>query len=573
MLNAVNRFAENPVNMNIPRSGWKMQSTVKTSFNTGQLIPFYCTEILPSDSCKVKTSIVCRMQTLITPPMDNLFLDTYYFFIPNRLLWEHWEEFLGENKTGHWIQDVVYEVPMLKAPSGGWDVGSLADYFGIPTGIENIEISALPFRAYGLICNEWFRSENLTDPVLVNIDDTVRNGTNGTNEVTDVQLGGVPFKVAKLFDYFTSALPAPQKGDPVVIPILGTDPIPVQTSNIAQNPSDFVDMISGKPVPLAFTTTGSVKNPLHFSFQVNPIGTNSSPNAGNVGDNNATGWTGGDMSRFSAGITENTSYPINLYAYPPEGAGVIDINTLRTAFQMQRFFERMARGGSRYRELIKSFFGVSVQDMRVQIPEFLGANRIPININQIIQQSETATTPQGTTTGMSLTTDVNYNFDKSFTEHGYIIGLMCVRYEHSYQQGLHRMWSRKGKFDFYWPTFAHLGEGPIYNREIFAQGTEEDNEVFGYQERWAEYRYSPSYVTGEMRSNHSNTLDVWHLADDYETLPMLSDEWIREDKSNVDRVLAVTSEVSNQFFADILVENEIRRAMPLYSVPGLIDHF
>jgi hypothetical protein len=286
--------------------------------------------------------------------------------------------------------------------------------------------------------------------------------------------------------------------------------------------------------------------------------------------NGYAGYFGVPTLEQLAGHPENSG----LVAVQPSVAQAATINQLRLAFQIQKFYEQQARGGSRYTEVVRSFFGVTSPDARLQRPEYLGGNRVPINVNQIVQQSGTqsGTTPQGTVVGQSLTTDKHSDFTKSFTEHGLIIGVMVARYDHTYQQGLNRLWSRKDKFDFYWPVFANIGEQAIKNKEIFAQGNDKDNEVFGYQEAWAEYRYKPNMVTGEMRSAYAQSLDVWHLADDYSTLPSLSDSWIREDKANIDRVLAVTSAVSNQFFADIYVKNYCTRPMPMYSVPGLIDH-
>lgn len=529
--------------IDIQRSRFDRSSSVKTSFNAGDVVPFYLEEVLPGDTFNVKTSRVVRMQTLLTPMMDNVYLDTYYFFVPNRLVWSHWKEFCGENTESAWIPETEYAMPQITAPFGGWSVGTIADYFGIPTGVSGLSVSALPFRAYALIMNEWFRDQNLQDPLVVPVDDSTVQGVNTDTFVTDVAKGGKPFIAAKYHDYFTSALPAPQKGPDVTIPIATAGEYAVVTKN--------------ETVP----NPGNVALHSAFSFS----------------DNKYLYITNASDNHVAASLNPQSTGPLvpdNLWAVTTGDAQAATINQLRLAFQIQKFYERQARGGSRYTEVIRSFFGVTSPDARLQRPEYLGGNRVPINVNQVIQQSgtESTTTPQGTVVGMSLTTDSHSDFTKSFTEHGFIIGVMCARYDHTYQQGLARLWSRKDKFDFYWPVFANIGEQAIKNKEIYAQGNTTDDEVFGYQEAWAEYRYKPNIVTGEMRSSYDQSLDVWHLADDYSKLPSLSAEWIREDKSTIDRVLAVSSSLSNQFFADIYVSNKCTRPMPMYSIPGLIDH-
>lgn len=554
--NTESHFSLSP-HVDISRSRFDRSSSLKTSFNAGDVVPFFLEEVLPGDTFSVDTSKVVRMQTLLTPMMDNVYLDTYYFFVPNRLVWDHWKEFCGENTESAWIPQTEYTLPQITSPADqGWSVGTLADYFGIPTGVAGLSVSVLPFRAYALIMNEWFRDQNLQDPLVVPTDDSTVAGVNTGTFVTDVAKGGKPFVAAKYHDYFTSALPAPQKGPDVTIPV-------------ATAGETYV-VGNGKTLGL---TNGSVLGALGLSPDRQGIYSDKfgSPLDGGVPSANGyTGYFGVPTLEQLAGHPENSG----LVAVQPSVAQVATINQLRLAFQIQKFYERQARGGSRYTEVVRSFFGVTSPDARLQRPEYLGGNRVPINVNQIVQQSgtESSGTPQGTVVGQSLTTDKHSDFTKSFTEHGLIIGVMVARYDHTYQQGLNRLWSRKDKFDFYWPVFANIGEQAIKNKEIFAQGNDKDNEVFGYQEAWAEYRYKPNMVTGEMRSAYAQSLDVWHLADDYSTLPSLSDSWIREDKSNIDRVLAVTSAVSNQFFADIYVKNYCTRPMPMYSVPGLIDH-
>ncbi len=556
--NVESHFATNPTSIDISRSRFDRSFSVKTSFNAGDVIPFYLDEVLPGDTFNVKTSRVVRMQPLVAPIMDNVYLDTYYFFVPNRLVWEHWQEFNGENTQSAWVPTVEYSVPQITAPEGGWNVGTLADYFGLPTGVSNISVSALPFRAYALIMNDWFRDENLIQPLNISFGDATVQGVNTGTYVTDVAKGGLPFRAAKYHDYFTSALPSPQKGPDVTVSLLGSAPVvPYEASNAFE---DF-QIKNGNVVPASYTTvskflTGGYDNTNANSEQVYTFS----------GDTNVH-----HSSPFAVSNDSNL-LPTNLRANLSD-LNVVTINQLRTAFQVQKLYERDAIGGSRYIELLKSHFGVTSPDARLQRPEYLGGNRVPININQVVQNSQTTEqSPQGNPVGLSLTTDSHSDFTKSFVEHGFIIGVMVARYDHTYQQGIERMWSRKGRFDYYWPVFANLGEMAILNKEIYAQGTAKDNEVFGYQEAWADYRYKPNRVTGEMRSQYAQSLDIWHLADDYSSLPSLSPEWIMEDKSPIDRVLAVSSQNANQFFADIYVQNYATRPMPLYSIPGLIDH-
>lgn len=548
MRNVESRFAVNPTNIDISRSRFSRAASVKTSFNCGDLVPFYCDEVLPGDTFSIDDSKVVRMSTLLTPIMDNLYLDTYYFFVPARLCWDHWQNFCGENTESAWYPTTDYSIPQITSPeSTGWTVGSLADYFGIPIGVPNLSVNALPFRAYALICNEWFRDENLTDPLFVDLGDTTIKGTNGTTP-EDIVKGGSPFKVAKYHDYFTSCLPAPQKGPDVLLPI--GDSAPVYPGNTKHN--YFPDA-----APLYFGTYPNGDKPSSVNHT---LGIDGEQFALRIGD-------GGSL-----GATHAAVIPTNLFADLSLATGS-SINQLRLAFQVQKLYERDARGGTRYTEILRSHFGVTSPDARLQRPEYLGGNRKPINVTQVVQNSATIPdSPQGNTAAYSATIDSENAFTKSFVEHGFVIGLMCVRYDHTYQQGIERMWSRKQRFDYYYPVFANIGEQAVLNKEIYAQGTAQDDEVFGYNEAWADYRYKPSRTTGYMRSTAPTSLDVWHLGDNYKELPKLSDGWIREDGKIVDRVLAVTSDITHQFFADIYVKNDSVRPMPVYSVPGLIDH-
>lgn len=545
--NQNSRFATNPTNLDISRSKFERSHSIKTSFNVGDIIPFYVDEVLPGDTFQIDTSKVVRLQTPITPFMDNIYLDTYYFFVPNRIVWEHWKQFQGENTESAWLPTTEYTVPQITAPEGGFAEGTIADYFGIPTKVPGLSVNALPFRAYALICNDWFRDENLCDPLNIPLSDATVTGVNTGNFVTDVAKGGLPYKAAKYHDYFTSALPAPQKGPDVGIGLAGSAEVYGSGLSplIQASSTDGSGYVAGSPVPLVSEGSG-----------FHGLGLGSSSVAGKQ-----TFFATKDAGGNPLGLADLGT------------ASAVTINELRLAFQMQKLLEKDARGGTRYIEILKSHFGVTSPDARLQRPEYLGGNRIPISVSQTIQTSQTTQdSPLGDTGAYSLTVDSHSDFTRSFTEHGFVLGLMVARYDHTYQYGLERQWSRKTRFDYYFPVLANIGEQAIKNKEIYATGTAKDDEVFGYQEAWADYRYKPSRVTGEMRSNSSKTLDFWHVADKYSELPKLSAAWIFEDKSNVDRVLEVTSAVANQLFADIYIRNYTTRPMPLYSIPGLVDH-
>ncbi len=567
--NVESHFSKLP-SAEIQRSVFDRSSDHKTSFNVGDLIPFYVDEVLPGDTFDVTTSKVVRSQTMLTPIMDNLYLDTYYFFVPNRLVWKHWKEFCGENTAGAWAPTVEYTIPSISAPSGGFTTGTIADYMGLPVGVEwsasdELSPSALPFRAYALICNEFFRDENLSDPLNIPLDDANQAGSNGANYISDVANGGKPFRAAKYHDYFTSALPEPQKGEAVGIPIsipsyAGTYPV------ITGNVDNYKDNLNGYPMFAHYTDPNvnvNTSNPVSLRL---------------VGSG-FTYLSGNPVDVLYAGSGQSEALvPSNLQVNIPTKDGGTDVsfsvNELRLAFAMQRYLESLARNGSRYTELLLGLFGVKSPDARLQRPEYLGGNRVPISVSEVTNSAQSDTDFLGDLGAKSNTSDVNHDFVKSFTEHGYVIGVMVARYDHSYSQGLEKFWSRKTFTDFYNPKFAHLGEVPIYQCEIYAKSDNFNKKnVFGYQEIWADYRFKPSRISGEMRPGVVNTLAQWHLSDNYSTAPTLSDGWIREDTSNVDRVLAVTSKAANQFWADIYIQNKCTRCMPMYSVPGLIDHF
>ena len=566
--NAVSRFAQVP-RAEIRRARFKRDFANITTINEGDLVPLYVDEVLPGDTISCQLNGLVRMATPLYPVMDNCYLDTYAFFVPCRLLWEHWENLMGQNDESYWAEKTEYSVPQTTAPGTGWQVGTIADYMGVPTGIHNISVNSLPFRAYARIWNEWFRDENLQQPVVQDMDDANNTGSNTGNQLTDAQNGGLPLKVAKYHDYFTSCLPEPQKGEASAIPIeLGGfapvywgdengNPYQTNTTSWPGNPGYFIKQ--GSMDATIYQTFSSQYKPGKTPPWDTPSGHNEGKgfpvyydqgNHGEANQNNVGGWLVADMT---AGNQVS-----------------ITVNELRQAIAIQHILEADARGGTRYVELLAHEFGVTSPDSRLQRSEYLGGTRVPININQVIQQSSTTdTSPQGNTAAYSMTTLRNKMCSYSAVEHGYLLILGCIRVNHSYQQGLSRMWTRKSRFDFYHPMLANLGEMAVLNKEIYCQGTDKDDEVFGYQEAWADYRYHPNIVTGEMRSQYAQSLDAWHYGDYYDALPTLSSSWIQEGTENIDRTLAVQSENSHQFIADFYFDQTWTRPMPIYSVPGL----
>lgn len=573
MNNVFRDFTYNPVQLDIPRSKLQMKHSHKTTFNTGQIIPIYWREVVPGSTVKMEMAEVTRMQTPIFPIMDNAFIDTYFFFCPNRILWEHWEEFMGENKSGFWEQPIEYEVPQISFNSNNeiktegaplWikgdkyytyavQAGSLADYMGCPIVDANsttpswrgeFSVNALPFRAYYQIFNDWFRDENLVNPMEFDKGDTTIVAEMSSADQEAVWPLVPPAMASKYHDYFTSALPQPQKHDDVMLPLGTTAPV-ILGENIATGNTTNEDLV-GKMLSL----TGSGEGP---------------------------GTVYGTDPETGSGVTWTSGKANALYADLTTAVGA-SINELRTAFAIQRYYEKEARSGSRYIEKLKAFFGVTSPDGRLQRAEYLGGCRKAINIDQVVQTSATdETSPQGNTAAYSMTSQNEELFTKSFVEHGILMGIQVIRTEHSYQDGLNRMWLRKNKFDYYDPTFANLGEQAILNKEIYVTGSDvsgsKDEEAFGYQERWAEYRYAQNRVSGEFRSKYHQTLDAWHFADNYNALPSLSFAWMTEYETQMNRNIAVSSRLADQWMSDIFFEETWTQPMPVYSIPGLIDHF
>lgn len=524
----VHRFAMIP-KADIPRSSFDAQKTYKTTFDAGYLIPIYVDEMLPGDTFNLKMTAFSRLATPLYPIMDNMVMESFFFFIPNRLVWTNWVKMMGQQDNPG--DSISYTVPQMTSPAGGYAVNSLSDYMGLPTvgqitGSNTVTHSALYHRAYNLIWNEWFRDENLQNSVVVDKTDSASDPANY-----------VLLRRGKRKDYFTSALPWPQKGTTVNLP-LGTS-APVRSDNtdvrmgVSSSSTNYLSYAGGGANKLYLTPDGTDG---HVRF-----GTNT-----------------------------------GLFADLSEAASAT-INQLRQSFQIQRLLERDARGGTRYTEILRSHFGVVSPDARLQRPEYIGGGSTPININPIAQTSATnvtgGSTPLGNLAAMGTSLAHGHGFTYSAVEHGMIIGLVSVRADLTYQQGLQKMWSRKTRYDYYFPVFAHLGEQAILNKEIYCTGTSADDDVFGYQERWGEYRYKPSQITGLFKSTSAGTLDAWHLAQKFTSLPTLNNTFI-QDNPPVSRIVAVGDAANGkQFLFDAFFDVRMARPMPMYSVPGLIDHF
>lgn len=560
----------------VSRTRFKRNQNILTTFDAGKLIPFYVDEVLPGDTFSIDTAAIIRMTTPKYPVMDDAYIDFYYFFCPNRILWDNFKRFMGEADDKPWMPSKTYTVPKIKIGNKSvWpnpdraypDEDTILDYMGIPaksikTDKEaEYEINALPIRAYVKIWNEFFRDQNVGNPATLSTgDESLEYASGGPKEdqideetiLRNAQNGGYCLPVSRFHDYFSSCLPFAQRGPDVTIGLTGNAPIRLygeqgtRQDDIITNYGKTPTSIELMPNNLGIKESYDPKAPYFLSAQGS--------------DGNKLYYADGtpsinDIGRYAADLTNIET---------------ATINQLRQAFAVQHYFEALARGGSRYREQVRALFGVSISDKTVQVPEYLGGGRYHVNINQIVQtsgQQAENDTPIGETGAMSITPINESSFTKSFEEHGFIIGVMCVRHDHSYQQGLERFWSRTDRLDYYFPQFANLGEQPVKKKEIMVTGTSEDDETFGYQEAWADYRMKPNRVSGKMRSNAEGTLDFWHYADNYETVPTLSQEWMNEGKKEIARTLIVQNEP--QFFGAIRVMNKTTRCMPLYSVPGL----
>lgn len=568
------RHFNNVPQTHVSRTRFKRDQNILTTFDAGKLIPFYVDEVLPGDTFSVKTAAIIRMTTPKYPVFDDAYIDFYYFYCPNRILWDNFKRFMGEADEAPWMPVKTYKVPSIKIfnDAGGAerpypDTNSILDYMGVPAGIikkgeaGEVKVNALPIRAYVKIWNEFFRDQNVGNPAVFSTgDEDIEYAAGDENEnaiLRNAIHGGYCLPVNKFHDYFTSCLPYPQRGPEVTIALTGNAPL------TAYSQSDLSEIKIGTGFFNNEYNNGIVN---HTNISFTSEGTKFNVNRNNNGNeapvisgqyvqtmsqddaNFFNAWLGTDLSTVQAAT----------------------INQLRQAFAVQHYYEALARGGSRYREQIRALFGVSISDKTVQIPEYLGGGRYHVNINQIVQTSGQQTendTPIGETGAMSVTPINESSFTKSFEEHGFVIGVMCVRHNHSYQQGLERFWSRSDRLDYYFPQFANLGEQPVKKKEIMVTGKATDDETFGYQEAWADYRMKPDRVSGKMRSNAEGTLDFWHYADHYDTVPTLSQEWMVEGKAEIARTLIVQDEP--QFFGAIRVMNNTTRCMPLYSVPGL----
>lgn len=537
--------------MRASRTRFNRDQTILTTFDSGNLIPFYVDEVLPGDTFSVDTSAIIRMTTPKYPVMDDAFIDFYYFYCPNRILWDNFKQFMGEVEDKPWMPTKEYKVPQIivtgTEAEGLPREGSILDYMGIPTKIKSsFKINALPIRAYVMIWNEFFRDENVENAATITTDDKDQTYTDISAKheqiLQNAYKGGRCLPVNKFHDYFTSCLPYPQRGPDVGLPMAGNALITGYTDQSYKEKTSIYtnSFYDGSANP------GNVRGRLYAVAQDGNNGA-AYVNVGN-GTDRTVAYLGADLSSVTAA----------------------SINDLRKAVAVQQYYEALARGGSRYREQVKALWDVVISDKTVQVPEYLGGGRYHVNMNQIVQTSGQQTdqdTPIGETGAMSVTPINESSFTKSFEEHGFVIGVCCVRHNHSYQQGLERFWSREDRLDYYVPQFANLGEQPVKKKEIMLTGTAEDEEIFGFQEAWADYRMKPNRVSGIMRSNANGTLDFWHYADNYSKVPTLSQEWMAERKDEIARTLIVQDEP--QFFGAIRVANKTTRRMPLYSVPGL----
>lgn len=558
------------------RSRFDLSQSIKTSGNVGKLYPFFCQEVYPGDTFKIKSTILSRLSSAyLCPVMDNLFLDQYFFFVPSRLVFDKWAQVFGENKSGKWANSTPPTVPTFQNPNNSGNIAlhdNVCAYLNLPVGQElgaNIrDVSLLPYRSFALIYDEWFRDENNVQPMQIQKGDAASSEKlNNDPWSPNNYLGKCP-SVAKFHDYFTTCLPSPQKGAPVeigtvqiparILPVTGAGPLGPNSATSSQ-------LLPNNQITKVLLSNAGFTPDLGWSG-VGPVA---------VSEDGSLGAKDGIMKvDLHSTVDGNIATFNNLVAYQAaQSAGSINVNDLRLAVQTQKMLEKDARGGTRYREYILSHFGVSVADSRVQVPEFLGGKRSPLNVQQVAQTSQnTADSPLASLGAYSLSFG-KAGFSKGFTEHGYIIGCMCLRYHHTYQQGIERYAFRKERLDFYDPIFSSIGEQPVYKKELFASAGA--NEVFGYQEAWADLRYRPSRVSGQLASKSTNTLDIYHFGDEYANAPTLSEGFINETDTNFSRTIAIDDAKANdsdQFVFDIYIQNDAIRELPVYSVPSLMDH-
>jgi hypothetical protein len=544
--------------MHASRTRFNRDQTILTTFDSGKLIPFFVDEVLPGDTFQVDTTAIIRMSTPKYPVMDDAFIDFYYFYTPNRILWDNFKHFMGEVEETPWMPTKAYTVPQIKinasTPNPAPDERSILDYMGVPTKIKRpFTINALPIRAYVKIWNEFFRDQNVDNAAVLKSDDadvtykfTAEDTETLENDLQNAVLGGNLLPVNKYHDYFTSCMPYPQRGPEVTLPMNGNAPI--YWADAKDNPLTIQDL---KDTGVWTNETGYLSQSVTKLMTQNYDSTN-------------------DKARAVLGYTSSGAKIGQRMTADLSSVTAATINDLRQAVAVQQYYEALSRGGSRYREQVQALWDVTISDKTVQIPEYLGGGRYQVNVNQIIQtsgQQNENGTPLGETGAVSVTPIRESSFTKSFEEHGFVIGVACVRHNRSYQQGLERFWSRKDRLDYYVPQFANLGEQPVKKKEIMLTGNATDEETFGYQEAWADYRMKPNRVSGLMRSNATGTLDFWHYADVYNTVPTLSQEWMAEGKAEIARTLIVQNEP--QFFGAVRIANKTTRRMPLYSVPGL----
>ena len=539
--------------MKASRTRFNRDQTILTTFDSGKLIPFYVDEVLPGDTFNVNTTAIIRMTTPKYPVFDDAFIDFYYFYCPNRILWDNFKQFMGEVESTPWMPTKNYKVPAIVI-NGTESEGlpredSILDYMGVPTKVKKpFEVNALPIRAYVKIWNEYFRDENVDNAAVIKTDDndtTYADISANIDQILENAIkGGRCLPVNKFHDYFSSCLPYAQRGPTVTLPIQGNARITGFTNDkFNERAPLYVNSFHD-----GSTNPGNIKNKLYAIAQDGGTGSTYLNIGDGTGSDHSVVYLGADLGSVTAAT----------------------INDLRKAVAVQQYYEALARGGSRYREQVQALWDVVISDKTVQVPEYLGGGRYHVNINQIVQTSGQQTntdTPIGETGAMSVTPINESSFTKSFEEHGFVIGVCCVRHNHSYQQGLERFWSRKDRLDYYVPQFANLGEQPVKKKEIMLTGAATDEETFGYQEAWADYRMKPNRVSGKMRSNATGTLEFWHYADNYSEVPTLSQGWMKEGKDEIARTLIVQNEP--QFFGAIRVANKTTRRMPLYSVPGL----